>query len=145
MAIQARCTVFTAYSSVWRNAFDWTGRAKRPEFWWWALIQTVIISGLLMLIGVLAVDAPFSTTEQVTAMGAGVVALYVILFVYGIASLIPSVAVAVRRLRDAGRSPAWLAIILVPFVGIIVLAIMWLLPSVTATSSEHAMRAAPAV
>jgi uncharacterized membrane protein YhaH (DUF805 family) len=41
--------------------------------------------------------------------------------IYGLAVLIPGLAVAVRRLHDTGRSGWWLLIGLVPLIGAIVL------------------------
>ena len=44
-------------------------------------------------------------------------------------SLIPSIALQVRRLRDAARNPWWILISFVPFIGVIVLLIFFLSPS----------------
>ncbi len=49
--------------------------------------------------------------------------------VYYLAVFLPSLAVAVRRLHDTGRSGWWFLIILVPFVGWIVLLVFMVLDS----------------
>ncbi|MEF2278572.1 DUF805 domain-containing protein [Deinococcus sp. YIM 134068] len=53
----------------------------------------------------------------------------VLTVVYGLAVLLPSLAVGVRRLHDTGRPGWWLLIGLVPFVGGIVLLIFYVLDS----------------
>ena len=75
---------------------DFTGRASRSEFWWF------------MLFTVLAGAA------------AGIISQYVSALFY-LATLLPSVAVATRRLHDTGRSGWWQLIGLVPILGWIVL------------------------
>ena len=45
----------------------------------------------------------------------------VLVIIYGLAVLIPGLAVGIRRLHDTDRSGWWLLIALVPFVGAIVL------------------------
>ena len=44
-----------------------------------------------------------------------------IFFVYGVAAVLPCIAIAVRRLRDAGYHWAYIFIPLIPFVGIFIL------------------------
>ncbi len=48
--------------------------------------------------------------------------------IYGLAMLIPSIAVGVRRMHDIDRSGWWLLIAFVPFIGVIVLLVFALLP-----------------
>ena len=50
--------------------------------------------------------------------------------VYGLAVLIPSLAVACRRLHDAGKSGWWLFIGLLPIIGPLVLLFFYVQPSV---------------
>ncbi|MBC6460830.1 DUF805 domain-containing protein [Actinomadura sp. HBU206391] len=90
------------YIAVLKNYSDFSGRARRTEYWIFFLVN-VIIS---VVFGVLIV------------MTDGF--LYVFLL-YALAVLIPSLAVGVRRLHDTGRSGWWLLISLVPFVGAIIL------------------------
>jgi uncharacterized membrane protein YhaH (DUF805 family) len=78
---------------------DFSGRAKRPEFWWFALF-TFLAS---MILGV------------VSSMLSGL---------FSLAVLIPSLAVGARRLHDIGRSGWWQLIWLVPVIGWIIM-IYW--------------------
>ncbi|MCU1414814.1 MAG: hypothetical protein JWN80_2154 [Microbacteriaceae bacterium] len=98
-----------------RKYAEFTGRATRPEFWWFLLFTVVVGSALGAL--------NFSTPGGVFAIGTTLAS------VWSIITLVPSLAVAVRRLRDAGRSWAELFWILLPIAGIIVLIIRWCEPS----------------
>jgi uncharacterized membrane protein YhaH (DUF805 family) len=48
--------------------------------------------------------------------------------IYGLAVLIPSIAVAWRRMQDTGRHGLWILLGLIPFVGGIILLIFMILP-----------------
>ena len=85
---------------------QFTGRAGRAEFWWFTLAN-FIVSTVLALLGQASVI--FSILSAI----------------YGLAVLIPSLAVAIRRLHDTNRSGWWLLIILVPLAGIIILIVFY--------------------
>jgi uncharacterized membrane protein YhaH (DUF805 family) len=97
------------YTGVLKNYAGFEGRARRAEYWQFALVN-IIITIVLDVIG-LAVKFPL--------LG----------LVYGLAILVPSLAVAFRRLHDTGRSAWWILIALVPFVGAIVLLVFTCLDS----------------
>lgn len=82
-----------------------TGRASRSEYWFFTLFFIVVYGGLVGL---------------VAATDSGLFSILVLLFVFG--SIIPSIAVTVRRLHDTGKSGAWYFISFVPLIGSI-----WLL------------------
>jgi uncharacterized membrane protein YhaH (DUF805 family) len=86
------------------------GRARRAEYWWYILAQFIIVAVLAVLMGLSSV---FSV-------------LYV---VFVIATFIPSIAVAIRRLHDTSRSGWWFLISLVPIVGGIILIVLLALDS----------------
>ncbi len=48
--------------------------------------------------------------------------------IYGLAVIIPSIAVGVRRMHDIDRTGWWLLIAFIPLIGVIVLLIFALLP-----------------
>ena len=94
---------------------EFAGRATRPEFWWWILF-TALVSAALSVFSVIPVG------DEATLGG-------ILSSLWAIATLLPTLAVGVRRLRDAGydwRNIFWL---LVPIAGLIVLAIYWSKPS----------------
>jgi transcriptional regulator with XRE-family HTH domain len=83
---------------------DFDGVGDRTEFWWFALAVT-----LAMALG--AAIAP--------ALGT----------VVAIVLLLPFLAAAARRVRDAGQSPWWLLILFAPVGGLVVVATLCAIPS----------------
>lgn len=90
-------------SVVVDNYANFDGRARRSEYWYFVLVQVIIsfILQLLDLVLVAAADLP------VAPLGT----------LFGIAMLVPGLAVAVRRLHDTGRSGWWLLVALIPILG----------------------------
>lgn len=87
-------------STCFNKYAEFVGRARRSEYWWFVLF------GLIVSI----VLSPLSTSLSLLA---------------SLALFVPSLAVAVRRLHDTGRSGWYLLISLIPLVGTIIL-IVWL-------------------
>ncbi len=90
------------YLEVLRNYAVFSGRARRTEYWMFALFNFIIAMALGIAEAVLG--------------GPGFIGI-----LYGLAVLIPALAVSVRRLHDTGRSGLWLLIGLIPLIGFIVL------------------------
>lgn len=93
------------FINVLKNYANFSGRARRHEFWMFCLANLII--GLVMSVVALI---PFLGVLVST--------------VYSLAILIPSLAVAVRRLHDVGKSGWWLLICAIPLVGAILL-LVW--------------------
>jgi uncharacterized membrane protein YhaH (DUF805 family) len=113
-----------AIQTVLRKYADFEGVAKRPEFWWWFLF-TVLVSAAFSVFNVVAISAEAS-------IGSILVGLW------SIATLLPTLAAMVRRLRDAGydwKNVFWL---LVPIAGLIVLALYLSKPSTTPSAPAAA-------
>ena len=89
------------YLGVWKNYAGFSGRARRAEYWQFALINVIALIVLYVL------DLAIGTTIPY--------------LLYGLATLVPGLAVGARRLHDTDRSGWWLLIALVPVVGVIVL------------------------
>jgi uncharacterized membrane protein YhaH (DUF805 family) len=102
-----------AVRSVYRNYANFSGRATRSEFWWFWLFYVIV-----------AVAAYVAMSQGGILATIGLLALVI----FSIGSIIPSLAVAVRRLHDTGRSGWWLLINFIPFGGLVLL-IFYLLPS----------------
>jgi len=90
------------WQKLWKNYVDvlkkytvFTGRARREEFWLFALVSFVI-SFVLSFLGPLGI-------------------------LYSLGVMVPSLAVGARRLHDTGRSGWWQLIGIIPLVGVIVL------------------------
>jgi uncharacterized membrane protein YhaH (DUF805 family) len=100
------------YLLVLKKYAVFEGRARRKEYWYFVLFNTLIVIGL----GVL--DALFFQTSPDQKVG-------VLVWIYWLAVFIPSVAVQVRRLHDTGRSGWWLLLYAIPLIGPIVLIVFF--------------------
>ncbi|OZS78468.1 hypothetical protein CF394_06845 [Tetzosporium hominis] len=100
---------------VMKNTFNFNGRARRKEYWMFALM-TFVISFVLTMIDI------FAGLEFAPEVG-------ILSTIFGLIILIPSLAVTVRRLHDTGRSGAWILIGLIPLIGWIVMLVFMVLDS----------------
>ena len=78
------------YLKVLQNYATFGGRARRSEYWYFILFNTIISFGLGFVAGLMQVNW--------------------ISNIYTLAVLIPSIAVAVRRMHDVGKS-GWFALV----------------------------------
>jgi uncharacterized membrane protein YhaH (DUF805 family) len=97
------------YLEVLRNYAKFEGRAHRTEFWLFVLVNVAISLALSILDRILGTDGDYGGLLQ---------------GVYGLAVLVPSLAVGARRLHDIGRS-GWWQLLSLTVVGIIVLIVWW--------------------
>ncbi len=111
-----------------RKYADFTGRARRMEFWlfWLFLIGVEIVFSILIgMVGgsMMAMGDP----NGFAAMSGPAMGLWIIYGLVMLALLIPSLAVAIRRLHDTNRTGWWVLLALIPFLGALVLIIFYLL------------------
>ncbi len=92
------------------------GRAGRSEFWWYYLANIVInlVLTILMVIGF-------------NLAGALGVLVLLVLIAFWVVIIVPTVALAIRRLHDTDKSGWWLLIGFVPIVGTIVLLVFYIM------------------
>ena len=83
------------------------GRAGRGEFWWFVLANFIVYTLLVILM-------------QVSGF------FFVLYLLYALAVIVPSIAVAVRRLHDTNKSGWFLLIGLIPLVGAIILLVFYI-------------------
>ena len=98
---QAISTCFAKYATF-------SGRASRPEFWWFFLFQ-ILVSVVASMLGDVV---------------AGLVSL---------ALLLPALAVGARRLHDIGKS-GWWQLIMLTVIGLLLLIYWWVQPASGDTS-----------
>lgn len=100
---------------------QFAGRARRKEYWYFALFNVMISVALTVL------DIVLGTYSKASGIG-------LLDGIYGLAILIPCIAVTVRRLHDTGRSGWWLLIGFVPLIGGLVLLVFMVLDSKPGTN-----------
>lgn len=93
-----------AIASAFSNYVNFSGRACRSEYWFWILFV--------------------SLAEIVTAIIDYVIGFSVTTSLFGLATFLPSLALAVRRLHDLDRSGWWFLLCCIPLIGWIIL-IIW--------------------
>lgn len=114
-----------AYKEYWKGYIDFTGRTSVGGYWWAVLAHFLVTLPLSFLVGLVG---GLSNNQHVVVS---------FLTAFWLICLPPSLAIAVRRLRDAGRSWANLFWAFLPIAGAIVLIVMLCRP----TSSETSYRA----
>ncbi len=92
-----------SHSTCFAQYATFSGRASRPEFWWFFLFQMAVSVGASMISELLS----------------GLLSL---------ALLLPALAVGARRLHDMGRS-AWWQLLLLTGIGLLVLIYWWVQPA----------------
>lgn len=100
-----------------RRYADFRGRSRRSEYWLFALFVFLVQCAAYLLIG-LAGGSWDPDASDISPVGL-IVELALGLFM--IFLIVPSLAVAFRRLHDINRSAWWLLIALIPVFGGIVL------------------------
>ena len=118
-----------------RHYADFAGRARRKEFWSWFLFVWIMLFVLMYLDSVLGLGGSASGYRNGTSVGfnmsGGVLTL-----LFALATLIPNLAVSVRRLHDSGKS-GWLLLIgLIPLFGWAYLLFLYVQPG-TAGPNEY--------
>ena len=108
--------MFTAYKKFWTHYADFEGKSTRSDYWWSVLYNVLITLPFgIMAFGSILV-AIFNVVQQATyydyegefdpsifisSLGS-VFFIIILLSIFGIATLVPNLAIIVRRLRDAG-------------------------------------------
>lgn len=110
------------YLGVLKKYAQFTGRARRKEYWMFVLFNFLISLVLGLIDGLLGLGG-----ESGIGLLGGL---------YTLAILVPAIAVSVRRLHDTGRSGWWLLIALVPLVGGLVLLVFMVLPGQTGPNAH---------
>jgi uncharacterized membrane protein YhaH (DUF805 family) len=100
------------YIQVLKKYAVFSGRARRKEYWYFVLFNFIIT----FVLGFIEAFASGNNYSVVSTL-------------YGLAVLLPTLAVAVRRLHDTGRSGWWLFISLIPVIGAIWLLILYFIDS----------------
>jgi len=101
-------TLLVNYLAVIKQYAVFTGRAGRKEFWMFALANFII--GII-----------FSILMKIPILG---ILVWIVYLLFGLAILIPSIAVGIRRLHDTNRTGWLMLLCLVPVVGAIAVLVL---------------------
>lgn len=145
--------MIAAYKKFWLNYTNFTGRSSRADYWWVSLIQLLVVlpvcaflfgnlfsswmsilpylseSGELVGIS----EEAFVAQLLSQVFSPATVVVWLLFFIYSLATFVPQLALTVRRLRDGGFHWAFIFIGLLPYIGSIVLLVLLALP----TKGEH--------
>ena len=100
--------------TVFRKYATFQGRAQRAEYWYFVLFYVIVY----MVLGFL--DGSLSRPAEEPSWG-------LLSGVFALATLVPSIAVSVRRLHDTNRSGWWMLVMFVPLIGQLVMLIFMVL------------------
>ena len=107
-----------AYKNFFKGYADFTGRSTRSDFWWVWLLNSILFLPLYIFWFQIALN---DTEETDPILGVAIISVYMIL---AIVLFTPSLAVKVRRLRDAGFHWAFIFLYFVPMGGIALLVLL---------------------
>mgnify|MGYP000006010080 FL=1 len=124
--------MINAYKNFFKNYAEFTGRSTRSDYWWvwlgnfilsipfWVIyIYTVYLSAVM--------DSVSDSASEAAFMIFGLVAIIYVVFYLAI--LVPTIALTVRRLRDAGFHWAFIFLRFAPMVGGIALLVLLAMPT----------------
>ena len=124
--------MINAYKNFFKGYAEFTGRSTRPDYWWvwlgnfilsipfWVIyIYTVFLSAVM--------DSVSDSASEAAFMIFGLVAIIYVVFYLAI--LVPTIALTIRRLRDAGFHWAFIFLRFAPMVGGIALLILLAMPT----------------
>ena len=94
------------YMEVLKKYATFSGRARRREYWVFALVNSLIFTAFYIIYYIMIARGSSSWSLLAFIFG-----------IYGLIIIIPSWAVVVRRLHDTGRSGWWIFVGFVPLIG----------------------------
>lgn len=95
---------------------DFQGRSTRMEFWMFTLFVMIVMIVLQVLLGIMFASSMSVDPQTGVVTGGGIGTAAIIIWVFYLAILVPSIAVGVRRMHDQDKS-GWF--ILIPIVNLV--------------------------
>ncbi len=134
----------------YRRYAEFTGRSRRMEFWMFGLLQLIIYAVLFAIVFSMGFSLDPATMDPGNPLaiysaffgGAGL-----LIVAWWLATLVPSIAVSVRRLHDRDMSGWWylgfIVLAMIPFVGFIASIAMLVIFLLPGTSGPNRFGADP--
>ena len=134
--------MINAYKNFFKGYVDFTGRSTRSEYWW------IWLGNMILLVPFYSVyfKALANPRNEAALMALGGIAI--IYMIFGLALMLPMLALTVRRLRDAGFHWALIFVIFIPMVGPLALLALLAMPTkqvevVTINVTEETVEVSP--
>ena len=134
--------MINAYKNFFKGYVDFTGRSTRSEYWW------IWLGNMILLVPFYSVyfKALANPRNEAALMALGGIAI--IYMIFGLALILPMLALTVRRLRDAGFHWALIFVIFIPMVGPLALLALLAMPTkqvevVTINETEEVVEVSP--
>ena len=134
--------MINAYKNFFKGYVDFTGRSTRSEYWW------IWLTNMILLVPFYSAyfKALANPRNETALMALGGIAI--IYMIFGLALMLPMLALTVRRLRDAGFHWALIFIIFIPMVGPLALLALLAMPTkqvevVTINETEEIVEVSP--
>ena len=105
-----------AFRTCMRKYADFTGRARRSEYWWYVLVVNLIslpftilwtVGIIAFVVSLAAATTPSGEIDATDLPWAMLIVPFVLIVVVNLAFLLPSYAAQVRRLHDMGQTGLW--------------------------------------
>ena len=111
------------YTDVLKKYVQFSGRARRKEYWFFMLFNTLVVAVLAFI--------DMSTGRNNSTTGIGLLS-----GLYALATFLPQLGVTVRRLHDIDRTGWWVLLGVIPLIGELVL-IVFLATNGTAGDNRY--------
>ena len=134
--------MINAYKNFFKGYVDFAGRSTRSDYWWVCLGNFILYIPFFLTYG----NALANSRNEGALITLGFIAI--IYFIFGLALFLPSLALMVRRLRDAGFHWALIFVIFIPMVGPLALLALLAMPTkqvevVTINETEEVVEVSP--
>ena len=101
-----------SYIDAWKKCLQWRGRTRRRDYWFYILADAIIAFLLIVLLGM-----PEWLEWGYENETGFYIFFFFLIYGYSLLSLLPTLAITVRRLHDVNK-PGWYFLIgAVPFIG----------------------------
>lgn len=134
--------MINAYKNFFKGYVDFTGRSTRSEYWW------IWLTNMILLVPFYSAYFKALANPRNEAALVALGGIAIIYMIFGLALILPMLALTVRRLRDAGFHWALIFIIFIPMVGPLVLLVLLAMPTkqvevVTINETEEVVEVSP--
>ncbi|MBS0937762.1 DUF805 domain-containing protein [Lactiplantibacillus plantarum] len=130
--------MINAYKRFWRNYINFSGNTNRPDYWLaWLMNAIIYLIAIVILVAFIPISALQGSYHGVSdgmdfyfqSSGVFLPAMCLIIIIYSVAIIIPSLSISIRRLQDAGFHWAFIFLDLIPSIGSILVLILHCLPT----------------